>query len=215
VSLKLKELDTLKSARNRALADEQRALNQERAIELAIQSLNLATSITALFKDEIKSRGIYGLITGAVASAAFLILWSQYKSQAEASTKMAQGGSGTDTGVVKGRSHAAGGERFVDQIEVERGEAWGVLSVPATQKYGKIFHQMVSSFNHGDMPVIVPPASVTNRVLVNNDGSNSRLDRLIEENHELNEKLSRQSEYVQNLGGKTIYKKGDNIRIVR
>jgi hypothetical protein len=214
VKLKLDELDALKAARDRALREEQQALDTQRAIELAIQSVNLATSITSLFKDEIKNRGVYGLITGAVAAGAFLLLWEQYKSEAEAATKLAKGGSGSDTGMVTGRSHATGGERFTDHLEVERGEAWGVLSVPATQKYGKIFHEMVSSFNKGELPAVVPATTVNNKVLVDNNGSNSRLDQLIQENRKLNEKLST-IESVKELGSMKIIQRGNTTRIIK
>jgi hypothetical protein len=214
VKLKQDELNKMKIAREQALRDEQKALDTSRGIEMVIQSINLATSITSLFKDEIKSKGVYGLITGGLAVASLLVLWDQYKKQAETSTRLAKGGSGDDTGIVKGRSHAAGGERFTDQIEVERGEAWGVLSVPATQKYGKIFHEMVSSFNKGEIPVVNPAATINNRVLVDNNGSNSRLDKLIRENQILNQKLS-VHESVQEIGSTRVIRKNNNTRIIK
>jgi hypothetical protein len=214
VKLKQDELNKMKIAREQALRDEQKALDTSRGIEMVIQSINLATSITSLFKDEIKSKGVYGLITGGLAVASLLVLWDQYKKQAETSTRLAKGGSGDDTGMVNGRSHAAGGERFTDQIEVERGEAWGVLSVPATQKYGKIFHEMVSSFNKGEIPVVNPAATINNRVLVDNNGSNSRLDKLIRENQILNQKLS-VHESVQEIGSTRVIRKNNNTRIIK
>lgn len=127
------------------------------------------------------------------------------------SQKLAKGGSGDDTGIIKGKSHRQGGERFLDHIEVEGGEAWGVLSKPATAKFGEKFHEIVSSFNRGEMPDIKP--SVSNSVYVNNDGSNSRLDQMIAEQRRLNEKYG-QEKQVTIVGSKKIIKTGNKIRIV-
>lgn len=213
VSAKQQELEQIKAAREKALRDEEKAIKKQQNMQLLAQSLSLATSAAKLIQAGIEEGGLYGLILAGVEIASMFIMFDQYKQQAKSATRLAKGGSGTDTGMVTGKSHAAGGEHFTDQIEVERGEAWGVLSVPATQKYGKIFHEMVSSFNKGELPAAIPAPTVNNKVLVDNNGSNSRLDQLIRENRKLNEKLSHES--VQDTGTARIIRKNDNIRIIR
>ncbi len=213
LSAKQEELAQIKAARDKALREEEAALKKQRDMQLLSQSLSLATSAAKLIQAGIEEGGLYGLVLAGIEVAAMFIAWDQYKQQAKNSTRLGKGGSGTDTGMVTGKSHAAGGERFTDQIEVERGEAWGVLSVPATQKYGKIFHEMVSSFNKGEIPTVVPAPMVNNKVLVDNNGSNSRLDQLIRENRKLNDKLSKES--IQDTGNARIIRKNDNIRIIR
>lgn len=125
---------------------------------------------------------------------------------------MPRGGAGDETGIVKGRSHAAGGERFLDHIEVERGERWGVLNRRASDKYGRVFNEIVSSFNKNEMPSFLASENVNN-ITVNNDGSNSRLDRVIAEQRSLNEKLGK-NEQVLISGHRKVIKKGNKIRII-
>jgi len=128
------------------------------------------------------------------------------------SQPLAKGGSGDDTGIIKGKRHSEGGERFLDHIEVEGGEAWGVLSRPATAKFGKEFHEIVSSFNRGEMPSITA-SPVNNSIFVNNDGSNSRLDKLIAEQRSLNEKYGKEPQIIVS-GSRKIIRKGSNTRII-
>ncbi len=213
VSAKQNELRRIKEARDSALREEEKAIRKQQQMQLLSQSLSLATSVAKLIEAGIEEGGLVGLIIAGLEVAAMFVMWDQYKKQISAATRLAKGGSGTDKGMVTGKSHAAGGERFTDQIEVERGEAWGVLSVPATQKYGKVFHEMVSSFNKGEIPAVVSAPTVNNKVLVDNNGSNSRLDQLIRENKKLNDKLSQES--VQEMGTSRIIRKNDNIRTVR
>jgi len=133
------------------------------------------------------------------------------KARAAQATKLAAGGSGTDTGMITGRSHARGGERFLSQVEVERGEAWGVLSVPASQKFGKVFHHMVSSFNKGQIPQITT-GKISNNVLVENSGPNSRLDQVVREQRKLNARLTGDS--VQEFGNMKVIRKGSTTRLI-
>jgi hypothetical protein len=112
--------------------------------------------------------------------------------------------------MITGKRHSQGGERFLDHVEVESGEAWGILSRPASEKYGKVFHELVNSFNKDEMPQFAP---VSNNVRVENSGPNSRLDRVISEQRKLNESLMRQSVITQ-VGGKKVIKTGNKVRIV-
>ena len=86
----------------------------------------------------------------------------------------------------------------------------GILSRPASEKYGKVFHELVNSFNKDEMPQFAP---VSNNVRVENSGPNSRLDRVISEQRKLNESLMKQSVITQ-VGGKKVIKTGNKVRIV-
>jgi len=147
------------------------------------------------------------LVRSLAAAAAVAVEIATISSQ-----PLAKGGSGDDTGIIKGKRHSEGGERFLDHIEVEGGEAWGVLSRPATAKFGKEFHEIVSSFNRGEMPSITA-SPVNNSIFVNNDGSNSRLDKLIAEQRSLNEKYGKEPQIIVS-GSRKIIRKGSNTRII-
>ena len=145
-----------------------------------------------------------------MAIGSLFALWSASKAKATTATQLAEGGSGSDTGMITGRRHSQGGERFLDHVEVEQGESWGVLSRPASAKYGEVFHDMVSSFNKDKMPSFMP---VTNQVRVENSGPNSRLDKVNTSINKLNDNIVRQQQ-VSVVGGKKIIKSGNKIRIV-
>ena len=57
------------------------------------------------------------------------------------------------------------------------------------------------------------PVNNINDIRVDNSGSNSRLDRIYEENRKLNEKLS--SDTIQTMGNVQVIRKGNTIRKVR
>ena len=69
---------------------------------------------------------------------------------------------------------------------------------------------MVSSFNKDKMPSFVP---VSNSIMVENNGPNTRLDKVIKEQRRLNEAILSQPQ-VSISGSKKIVKQGNKIRIV-
>lgn len=71
---------------------------------------------------------------------------------------------------------------------------------------------MLKSFNKIDIPDIYVPA-VNNSIRIDNNGPNSRLDRIAKEQKKLNEQISRQ-QYITHSAGKTIITKGNKTRIM-
>ena len=135
------------------------------------------------------------------------------KLKAAAAAKLAEGGAGTETGMITGRSHAQGGERFLDHVEVERGEMWGVLSKRATAKYGKQFGQIVTSFNKDQIPV-AQMADVNNNILIDVSQTNERLDRVQNELIKLNQHFGNDIQ-IRETPTVRIEKKGNRTRIIR
>lgn len=213
VTAKKQELVELKKARDAAIVDEEKAMKRQLILESALQAASLASAVANLFSKETKKLGLAGVITAGIGVAAMLISFAASIAKirsAASSTQLAEGGSGSETGIVTGNRHSGGGERFLDHVEVERGEQWGVLSRPASEKYGKVFHEMVSSFNKDQMPQFMP---VSNNVRVENSGPNSRLDKVITEQKKLNEGILKQS-YISQIGNKRVIKSGNKIRII-
>ena len=149
VDAKRKELEELQKQREKALKQEEAAIKAKRKLETVTQTVSLITAAAETFK------AFPGpLLPIAIATvAAMFAAFAAAKLKASAAAKLAEGGTGTETGMITGRSHAQGGERFLDHVEVERGETWGVLSKRATAKYGKQFWQIVTSFNKDQIPV--------------------------------------------------------------
>jgi len=206
VDAKRKELDSLKKLRDKAIADEEKAIKKQQTYEKIIQTTSLLTSVAQILKSATKA-GIVGLALAPFAIATLWAIWGRAKTQG---ATLAEGGSGSDTGLITGKRHSQGGESLLDHVEVEHGEAWGVLSRPATEKYGEVFHDMVSSFNKNEMPNFMP---VTNNVNIDNKGPNSRLDNVIKEQRKLNESLLKQSQ-ITFSGNKRIIRTGNKVRII-
>jgi hypothetical protein len=209
VALKKQELEQLKKARDAALKDEEKAIKQQQKVETILQTINLITASTELFKSFSKIP-IVGIPLAIAMIGTMFAAFVSAKAKAAAATKLAEGGSGDETGIITGKRHSQGGEKFLDFAEVEQGEAWGVLSRPATQKYGTVFHNIVSSFNRDEMPQFTPS---TNNVRIENSGPNTRLDKVITEQRKLNQALSKQTQ-IGFIGNKRIIRNGNKVRII-
>lgn len=195
-------LTQLKTERAKALAEEEKAIKRQQLYDKITQTGALLTSVAQILSHATKM-GLVGLALAPFAIATLFAIWGKAKSS---TTKLEEGGSGT----VTGKRHHAGGERFLDHVEIEQGEQWGVLSRRASSKYGDMFHDMVSSFNRDQMPEFVTPTT-TNLVRVDNNGPNSRLDRVIKEQEKMNTQLKQGQLYT--VGNKRILKSGNKIRI--
>lgn len=208
VDAKRKEVEELKKQRQQALIDEEAAIKKQKVFNTILQTTNLITASSEIFKTLAK----FGPIGVALAIGTIATMFGAFiAAKAKASnTTLAEGGSGDESGMITGKRHSQGGERFLDHVEVEQGEAWGVLSRPASEKYGKVFHELVNSFNKDEMPSFAP---VSNNVRVENSGPNSRLDKVITEQRKLNESLMKQS-VITHVGGKKVIKQGNKVRIV-
>ena len=201
VAAKKKELEELQRQRAIALKNEEEALERQRQMEAISQGVNIFSSATNILKSFTKL-GPTGLILAAGAISAMFAIIESVKKKSSEVTKLAAGGRGE----VSGRLHSEGGERFSDHIEVEQGERWGVLSRPASRKYGKIFNEMVDSFNKDRFKSGVS----INNILVQNEGPNKRLD-------EVNSNLRkiRAKEEVLIVGNAVIYRKGNSTRVIK
>ena len=209
VDAKRKELEELKKQREKALKDEEKAIKAKRQLETVTQTISMITAAAETFKAFPGPLLPIAIATVAAMFAAFAVA----KVKAAAATKLAEGGAGTETGIIKGRSHREGGERFLDHVEVERGEMWGVLSKRATAKYGKQFGQIVTSFNRDQIPV-AQMSEVHNNILVDVSQTNERLDRVQNELKKLNQHFGSDVQ-VRETATARIEKRGNKTRIIR
>jgi hypothetical protein len=200
---KKKELEEIKKQRELALAEESEALKKQRNLDSIQQASSLLTASANIIKGW-STIPLVGQVLAIAAIAAMFTAFASARVQANKVTKLAKGAHGEITG----RSHSEGGERFLDHIEVEQGEKWGVLSRPASRKYGRIFENMVDSFNKDKL--MIPESISNNNILVENTGPNKRLD-------EVNHNLKRMSakEDTQIIGNVMIIRKGNRTRKVR
>jgi len=202
VAAKQKELDDLKAQRDVAQRNEADAVKKQRALDTVTQVSSLLTATANIFKG-FSTMPIIGQILSIAAIAAMFGAFAIAKTQAANATRLASGGHGE----VDGRLHSQGGERFLDHVEVEQGEKWGVLSRGASRKYGSTFYRMVDSFNRDSLTI--PKQGVINNILLDTSMTNERLDELIQ----LNKKERKEEIIIMN--GMTIYKKGSTIRTIK
>lgn len=204
VAAKQKELDNLKKQRDKALKDEEAAIQKQRTMESIAQGVNIFTSTTQILKSFTKL-GPLGLALAAGAIATMFTLIASVKKKTSDVTKLTRGGHGE----VSGRLHSEGGERFLDHVEIEQGERWGVLSRSASRKYGSSFNKIVDSFNR-DALNVHKESGVVNNVLLDTSMTNGRLDQVISEQKKMNAK-----EEILIMGNLTIIKKGNSVRTIK
>lgn len=204
VAAKQKELDNLKKQRDKALKEEEAAIQKQRVMESVAQGVNIFTSTTQILKSFTKF-GPVGLALASGAIALMFTLIASAKKRTSEATKLASGGHGE----VTGRLHSQGGERFLDHVEVEQGEKWGVLSRSASRKYGSSFTKIVDSFNR-DALNVHKGTGVVNNVLLDTSMTNGRLDQVIAEQKKMNSK-----EEIMIMGNLTIIKKGNSVRTIK
>jgi len=197
------ELAEIKKQREIALKAEEEALKKQRNLDAIEQASSLLTASANIIKG-FSAMPVVGQVLAIAAIAAMFTAFASARIQANKATQLAKGGHGE----VTGRTHAQGGERFLDHIEVEQGEKWGVLSRPASRKYGRIFENMVDSFNKDKLTI--PKEMNINNIAIQNDGPNKRLD-------EVNNNLRsiRSKTEITRIGNTIIYKKGHHTRTVR
>jgi len=208
VAAKQKELEALKKEREKALKEEEKALKAQRALDTVMQLSSLVTATANIIKS-MSGMGVVGTVLSIAAIAAMFSTFAAAKSQAAKATKLAEGGVGT----VDGRSHAEGGEPFLNHVEVERGEMWGVLSKPATAKHGREFAQIVTSFNKDNL-VMERADAPNNYINVDVNQTNSRLDKVEYQLIKLNRHFGSKKE-IHDLGSVRIEKIGNKTRIIR
>ena len=213
VDLKRKELEELKKAREKAVKDEEKALKAQRAMDAAMQASSLLTATAQIIAGLTKNTPLIGLVLSVAAIAAMWTMFAAARVQAAKATKLSEGAVGNDVGVIEGRSHQQGGERFLDHVEVEKGEMWGVLSRSAAAKHGKEFSQIVTSFNKDNL-VVERMDTPNNYINVDVNQTNSRLDKVENQLIKLNRHFAGQKE-VHETADMRIEKIGNKTRIIR
>lgn len=208
VTLKKQELEAVKKQRDEALKEEAKAVQKQRTLQALSQTASLLTSAANMISSATSKSGWLGLVIAAGAIASMYAIWANAKVKVSSSTQLAKGGSGDETGIIKGKRHHQGGEQFTDNIEIEHGEAWGVLNRKATERYAPIFHEMISSFNRGELPIVTTPSVSVN---MDTKGSNKRLDAVRSELQKVNKGLSREVIYS---GNKKIIHRGNLTQII-
>lgn len=202
VGAKQKEVADLKKVRDKAILDETAAIQRQRQIQAISQTADLLSATASLIKIFAKIP-VVGLFLAAGAIVAMFKIWDAAKKSTAKATGYAKGGRGE----VTGRLHSQGGESFLDHVEIEQGEKWGVLSRSASRKYGNTFYHMVDSFNRDALSI--PKQGVINNILLDTSETNGRLDELIQ----LNKKENK--EEIFQFNGMTIYKKGSTTRTIK
>lgn len=212
VDAKRKELEELKKQREKALKDEEKAIKAQRALDTAMQVSSLISASADILKTTAKIPPPLGQILAIAAIGTMFAAFASAKVKSAAATKLAEGGVGTETGMITGRSHAEGGESFLKHVEVERGEMFGVLNRHASRKYGKAFTEIVNNFNRDNLVVDRP--DVFNNVTVDVNQTNERLDKVEYQLIRLNRHFADRPD-VRDLKDVRIEKRGNKTRIIR
>jgi len=141
-------LATLERQREEALRKEEEAIKRQQQLDTLLQTTSLITASANIYKS-LSPLGPPGIVAAIATIATMFGAFMRAKQQAQQAVQLSEGGSGEETGMITGRKHSQGGERFLDHVEVERGEHWGVLSANKAPRYANDFHAMVDAMNRG------------------------------------------------------------------
>ncbi len=153
VDAKQKEIAQLKIEREKALEEEKKAQKAQLLLDSATQLSSLITATANIWK----ANSSIPYIGTALAIAGTALMWGSFaaakiKASQAIDAKAEYGAYGDDSGMVVGKRHSQGGERFIDHLEVEHGERWGILNRTASNKYATLFPEMISSMNNLSFP---------------------------------------------------------------
>ena len=203
---KQKELQELKALRAKALADEEKAIKAQRAVDTLSQVSSLVTASAKIFKS-LAEAGPIGVAIAVATIASMFASFALFKVKASQATKFAKGGWTGD-----GSQRDETGERVAGTVHerefvVRKGPAHRFRDVlEAINREDK--RAIFNSFNRLSPDLL--GGSTINNVVVQNDGPNKRID----ETNSLLRRLSGREEIITQ-GNKTIIKKGSSIRIIR
>ena len=212
-----KELALKKEERKRAIEEERKLKKQQLAIDTAMQTSKLVLAGVELFESQ-ANKGIVGVVIAAalIASMFALVQSTRAKAKAlEAETALAKGGYGDNTGIIEGKRHSQGGEKFLDHVTVEGGERWAVFNRNATQKFGDKLPEFVKAINKGEFPSFELNPKINRQMIVkvNTNNLHNELKSINKGISLLNDNLFMQGkEYFD--GNKRIEKQGNRIRII-
>jgi len=151
---KRKELDELDRQRQRELKKQEEIAKKQFVLDTAIQASSLITASANVLKG-FSTIPLVGQILGVTQVA--LMVASFFATRASAFSKLKSGSAergavGDRTGMIQGKRHYQGGEQFLDHLEVEDGEKFGILSRGATSKHGDLFAEFTHGLNDGRHP---------------------------------------------------------------
>lgn len=150
-----KEIDLLKAQQEAEKVEREKAFNekkklqkQQAIIDTVTQASSLITAAAQIFQS-VAAIPFVGVALGAALVAAMIGSFIAAKAKVFQGINKQKAAKGM-YGLVKGRRHSEGGERFGDHIEVEDGEAFGVLSRQATRRYNKYYEAFTNAANKND-----------------------------------------------------------------
>lgn len=157
VAGKQAEIDQLKEQEKKKKQERIKALEEQKKVQRAqlvmdtiTQTSSLITAAAQVF-NSVASIPFVGValgiaLVGAMIGAFVAARVQAFKAVNSSGLKAEKG----MFGVVGGRRHSEGGERFGDHIEIEQGEAFGVFSRGATRKHGKVIEAFTNALNKGN-----------------------------------------------------------------
>ncbi len=220
VDVTKREIALLNQEKKKALEQEKKLKKEQIAVDVALQTSKLILSGVELFQSQ-ASKGIVGVIiaAGLIASMYGIIASANAQAkalEAESTTELEEGGTGTKTGMIKGKRHSQGGEYFLNHISVEDGEKWAVWNRGASHKFGSVIPAIVESMNNMKLPdfMIRPDLTRTQNINIETQKMEKKLDSINDGIKVLNENFLNQNQTLYQ--GKTRIQKlsKNHIRII-
>lgn len=202
VELYERQIEDEEALRDQAIKDREKAQKQQQQIDDAQQLSAIITAIANIVEGW-STVPFVGSILGIAAAGVMLASFLSLKSDANS---LEVGGRGDDKGIITGKRHSQGGERFADNIEVEQGEKWWVMNRNASKKNGQLMDSVFDSLNN-DVSLNLASSVVPEYPSVNVLNQLNTMD-LLEQQKKTNTLLERW-ERMEIMGNATKYTKNN------
>lgn len=174
VKLKQEELDRIRDAERAANEQRKELLAEQEKLDTVSQAVSLITASANLYKVLSPLPFGIGVALATVLTGAMLTAFLATKAKARNITSLAEGGVGDSQGMIKGKRHSHGGENFLDHVEVEDGEMFGVFNRKASKKYRDMISGFVDAVNNDNLDGFMPDPALPKLVLKRNGQLNSK-----------------------------------------
>lgn len=231
VEIERQKVSKLKQEREANLQNYKAQQERQSEIDTLVQVSSLITGVAQVLGS---AKTWWEVALAILAAGGLVAEYAILKSNVKDEVKLAAGGAGDSSGMIKGKRHSQGGERFLDHVEVEEGEMFGVLSRTASKKYAGLFPEVVDALNAGNtakaayllnglMPAKLDDDHIDrvqrDQMAVNVSNDYSDLSREMSavriEISELRKDARRRREVIEKGDGYIIEKHGNTIRKIR
>lgn len=156
IALLKEQRATEKKEREEAIKEKKKIQTQQAIIDSVTQATSLITAAANIF-NSVSAIPFVGPALGAALVGAMIAAFVAARVKVFQSIQQQKAEKGMFA-IADGKRHSHGGEKLGDHVEIEKGEAVGVLSRSATRRYSDVYETFVNAANKHDTKSMIEVA---------------------------------------------------------